>query len=183
MRKAVRKRKLAKTVSLFLAISVVGLSGNLLAGERHGATVVVQKKDGQRESGELIAVKENSILLLGFSSARDVTIDVQDIRTITIVNESRALSGLGWGLLVGGALGAGIGFASGSDQPGWFSFSVADKALLAGVVLGVVGGLVGLTAGALAGHDQLIQIEGKSDEAVQAVMRGLKQKARIPNAL
>ena len=40
------------------------LSGNLIAKERRGAELIVQKKDGQQIRGELIAVKQNSLLLL-----------------------------------------------------------------------------------------------------------------------
>jgi hypothetical protein len=33
------------------------------AEEKRGATLIIQKKDGQQVKGELIAVKENSLLL------------------------------------------------------------------------------------------------------------------------
>lgn len=182
MRKAGFKGKMERAVSLLMVISLMGLSENLIAGERRGAMLMVQKKDGSQENGELIAVKQSSILLLGSSSGTDVSIEVTDINTIKIVKKSRALSGLGLGSLIGGGSGAAIGFLSGDDPHNQlFSFSAGEKALIAGVALGIVGGLVGLTAGALAGTDKTIQIEGKSDLEIQAALANLKQKARISN--
>jgi hypothetical protein len=183
MRKARLKGKMERVVSLLMVISLLGLSENLMAGERRGAMLIVQKKEGSQENGELIAVKQNSILLLGSSSGTDVSIDVTDINTIKIVKKSRALSGLGIGSLIGGGSGAAIGFLSGDDPPEqWlFNFSAGEKALIAGMALGVVGGLIGLTAGALAGTDKTIQIEGKSDLEIKVALANLRQKARIPD--
>jgi hypothetical protein len=182
MRKAGFKGKMERAVSLLMVISLMGLSENLIAGERRGAMLMVQKKDGSQENGELIAVKQSSILLLGSSSGTDVSIEVTDIKTIKIVKKSRALSGLGLGFLIGGVSGAAIGLAGGDSPPDQFIiFSAGAKALIVGAALGIVGGLVGLTAGALAGTDKTIQIEGKSDLEIQAALANLKQKARISN--
>jgi hypothetical protein len=174
--------KMEKIVSLLVVFSLLGLTGNLLAGERRGAILVVQKKDGTQVKGELIAVKQNSILLLGSSSGTDISIDVPDITTITIIKKSRALSGLGLGLLIGGGAGAGIGFASGNDRPGFFSFTAGEKAALFGGALAVTGGVIGLIAGASAGTDHIIQIEGKNTSTVEAVLSSLKPKARVPDS-
>jgi hypothetical protein len=79
------KGKMGRIISLSVIFSLLGLSANLRAGERRGAALVVQKKDGAQEKGELIAVKQNSIVLLGSSSGADVSIDVPDIKTIRIL--------------------------------------------------------------------------------------------------
>jgi hypothetical protein len=188
MSKERRAGKMEKAVSVLLVISLLGFSQNLIAGERHGAMLSVQKKDGHQENGELIAVKPSSLLILDWASGADVTIEVSDISTIKVVKKSRAWTGLGWGALGGAAIGAIIGLASGDDpqneEYGWgnlFRFSAGEKALAAGVALGIVGGLVGLTAGALAGTDKTIQFEGKSDLEIQLALGKLKQKARIPD--
>ena len=83
------KGKMGKIISLLVIFSLSGLSGNLMAGERRGATIVVHKKDGAQEKGELIAIKQNSILLLGSSSGTDVSVDVPDIKTIGILKKSK----------------------------------------------------------------------------------------------
>ena len=182
MRKAGFKRKMERAVSLLMVISLLGLSENLIAGERRGAMLMVQKKDGSQEYGELIAIKQSSILLLGSSSGTDVSIEVTDINTIRIFMKSRALSGLGLGFLIGGGSGAAIGFMSGDDSRfQCISLSAGEKALLLGATLGVSGGLYGLLKGAHAGLGKTIQIEGKSDFEIQAALTKLKQKARISN--
>jgi hypothetical protein len=175
------KGKMGKIMSLLVIFSLLGLSGNLMAGERRGATLVVQKKVGVQEKGELIAVKQNSILLLGSYSGADISIDVPDIKTIKIVKGSGALPGLAYGFLIGGAVGAAIGLASGDDAPHFVRFTAGQKALIAGAVLGAAGGVIGLIVGGSTGNEQTIQIEGKSEPEVQSALRALKLKARMPD--
>lgn len=174
---------MGRAVSLLLVISLLGFSQNLIAGERHGAILSVQKKDGHQEKGELIAVKPSSLLLLDSASGADVSIEVTDISAIKVVKKSKAWTGLGWGALTGLAGGAVIGLASGDDPPDqWIlRMSAMEKALGAGIILGIAGGVVGLTAGALAGTDKTIQFEGKSDLEIQYALGELRQKARIPD--
>ena len=43
--------------------SILALSGNLFAKERKGADLIVQRTDGTKVRGELIAIKENSLLM------------------------------------------------------------------------------------------------------------------------
>jgi hypothetical protein len=172
---------MGKVLSLLLVISFLGLSQNLVAGERHGAMLSVQKKDGHQENGELIAVKPSSLLLLDSASKADVSIDVSDINTIKIVRKSRAWSGLGLGTLIGGASGVLIVLASGDDTGLLNGFKARDRAILAGIAYGVVGGLVGLSAGALAGNGKTIQIGGKRDLEIRSALEKLKQKSRIPD--
>jgi len=97
-----------KFVSLFLIFSLLTVSGNLMAKERRGAELIIQKKDGQQVRGELIAVKENSLLML--VSEADVSIDISDIKVITIVKESKALEWAFLGVLVGGGIGTLLGY-------------------------------------------------------------------------
>ena len=53
-----------KFIALFLVISLLVLTGNLLAKERRRAKLIIQKKDDQQVKGKLITVKQNSLLLL-----------------------------------------------------------------------------------------------------------------------
>lgn len=167
--------------ALFLIIlALSGLSDDLIAGERRGATVIIERRDGSVEAGELIAVKENSILLLGDSPGTDISVEVADIKIVKIIRKSKALSGLGYGVLFGGVSGAAIGFLSGNDPPNqFFSLTAGEKALIAGAALGVIGAVVGVSTGALAGSDKTILIEGKSGLEVRAALLGLRAKARI----
>jgi len=70
---------------------------SLMAKEKRGAELIVNMKDGQSVRGELITVKENSILLLEQGSGADVTVDIEDIGVIEIVKKSKLLPGAGLG--------------------------------------------------------------------------------------
>jgi len=173
------KGKMGKVVSLLVAFSLLWLSGNLTAGERRGATIVVHKKDGAQVKGELIAVKQNSILLLESSSGTDLSIDVPDIKTVGILKKSNTGAGFGYGVLIGGAVGAGIGGLTVAKQAGWVDISPGVAVLLCGVGVGLVGGLIGVMVSGPS--EQKIQIEGKSESGLQYELRALKSKARIPD--
>lgn len=155
-----------KFIALFLVFSLLSLSGNLFAKERRGADLVITKKDGQRVRGELIAVKENSLLLKDRGSGGDVTIDIKDIRVIKIVKKSEFLLGAGTGLLVCGGLGAAI-------------HQIEPE--LAAIIFGTIGFFIGGLIGVGAGLDKTIQIEGRYDLGVKMVLEKLRKKARIPD--
>ena len=79
-----------KIVSLLLILCLVVLSTNLYAKKKRGAELIVQKRDGLEVQGELIAVKEDSLLIKEAKSEADVTVDVSDIRNIRVSKKSKA---------------------------------------------------------------------------------------------
>ena len=164
-----------KLISLFLVFSVLMLSVNLYAKERRGAKLIIAKKDGQQIEGELITVKPNALLLLN-TEGKDVSVDVVDIRIIKILKKSKALSGAGIGLLIGGGIGA-LGALGAEDED--------PLQLLEGfewVIVGIIAGasaIVGAIIGAAAGTDKTIQIEGMNDSEIQETLDKLRKKARI----
>ena len=78
-----------KFVSLFLVSSILALSIPLTAKQRKGAELIIQKTEGTQIRGELIAAKENSLLLKDKESWADVTIDLNKIQIIKIIKKSR----------------------------------------------------------------------------------------------
>ena len=88
-----------KFISLFLVFSILLLSGNLYA-KKKGAKLVIQKTDGQKIKGELIAVKKDSLLLLGQESGADVSVDIRNIEMVKI-KKSKTLLGASLGFLAG----------------------------------------------------------------------------------
>ena len=173
-----------KFISLFLVFSILALSGNMFAKERKGADLIIQKKDGTQIRGELIAVKQTSLLLLERESGGDVSINIADIKVIRIVKKSKLLLGAGIGLLCGAVIGALIGLAEGEDPvKGGVPppLSVEDKVLGYGFWFGFSGGSLGGIAGAIAGTDKIIQLEGKSDSEIQEILEKLRKKARVKN--
>ena len=149
------KAKGKKFVSLFLVFSLLALSGNLYA-KKKGAELVIQKKDGQEVRGELIAVKQNSLLWLDSESGADVSVGIGDIKLIKIMKISRAAAGIGFleGAGVGalGPLGLNVAF---QVQP---DFSLLNLSLKYALIFGGIGAFAGGIFGGVVRFDETIQI-------------------------
>jgi hypothetical protein len=158
----------SKILVLVVILSLFIGSGSLTAKERRGAELVVQKKDGQQVRGELIAVKQASLLLLESLSGADVSIKIGDIKLIKIIRKSKALIGAGIGALALAGLGA--------LEP------YSEFKVLGMVIVGIMGLIVGATIGALAGIDYTIKIEGKTDVEIKGILEKLHHQAQIINA-
>jgi len=155
-----------------LVFSFFVCTGNLAAKERHGAELVIQKQDGQQVSGELIAVKENSLLLLESETGADISIDIDEIIVITVVKESK----VGAGLLAGGVVGATVGFVL-INQDYWLPVTKSGLFYLS-VAVGVLGGIL---TGAGMGRDYAYKIEGKKPEELKNILKELRSEARLTN--
>ena len=186
-----------KFISLCLVFSVLALSGNLFAKERRGADIEIYKTKSIEASpdlrGELIAVKQNSLLLLEHESGIDKSVDIKDINIIKILKKSKTLAWGSIGLLSGGVMGALFGYIEGDDQGGYLTWlglrfgwmegllTAEEKALYYGIYAGFFGAILGGIIGTIAGADKTIQIEGMTDSEIQETLDKLLEKARIPN--
>lgn len=181
-----------KCISLFLVFFSFVLSGNLYA-KKKGAELIVQKIVGQQVRGELITVKENSLLLLDSESGADVSVDIREIKLIEIVKKSKSLAWGGIGLVSGAVIGALTGYLQGDDPSGMITgfgppmpfpglFTADEKALYGGIGWGILGGAIGGIGGAIAGADKTIQIEGKSETEIRKALNKLRKKARVRNS-
>lgn len=143
-----------------------------------GALIEIQGKGGGYIVGELIAVKKNSLLVCEYATGTDLFVDIGDIKTITIGKKSKAMLGAGIGGLIGGGLGALVGAGEKSDS--WVSYTKEQNMLIGAAIFGTLGALAGGSIGAIAGTDETIQVEGKSDSEIQEVLEKLRKKARVP---
>ena len=157
-----------KKTLVFVVVCILIFPLGLTAKEKPGAKLVIQKKDGQQVKGELITVKNSSLLLLSESGA-DVTVDVKDIKVITVVKESKA-----W-------LGAKIGFLTSVGLGVGYSFKSSSMAILYGILAAIPAAILGAYVGGAIGIDKTIQIEGKSDPEIQESLEYMREKARIPD--
>jgi hypothetical protein len=156
-----------KVTVICIALLLLSLPAVLSARERRGANIVVTLKDGQTVSGELIAVKPDSLLLLAW---KDESVNLIGIRSIRIVRKSKARLGGACGMLAGALIG-GIEVALEGG---------AREEIGLGIVFGgILGGVVGLGVGAIAGTDKTIQFEGKSESEVRQALAYLRKKSRI----
>jgi hypothetical protein len=186
-----------KLLSLFLIFSLIMINCATLSRleekrekrKKHGANLIIQKINGQQVSGELITVKPSSLLLLN-TEGKDVSVDIEEIKVITVVKKSKALLGVGTGLLGGAGSGAVIGaslWVLGLPVVAIFGEAGIESwkddfqdFLWNGALIGIgVWVLLGAITGSLLGKDKTIQIEGMSDLYIQEALDKLRKKARI----
>ena len=170
-----------KFISLFLVFSLVTINCASLRTtggkkEKHGAKLIITKKNGYQTEGELIAVKPNSLLLLSITG-RDVSVEIEEIKIIRIEKKSKMLLGVGLGAaicIVGGGL---LGIVLPGEPP------VGDSGLEFGLMMGAcfspIAAIVGGTIGGIVGIDKTIYFEGMSDSEVSEALDKLRKKARI----
>ncbi|MBA7649451.1 hypothetical protein ES703_57248 [subsurface metagenome] len=176
------KAKGKKLVSLFLVFSLVAIScttiktpGQMrIEPKKRGTNLVIQKKDGRQISGELIAVKENSLLLLDSESGADVSVDIKDIKVIKM-KKSMTRLGMGIGCVAGVLTGLGFAKALSDLHDGIDSQWYLILPLICAVPLSFLGGIIGGFVKA----DKTIQIEGMTDSEIKDAMDKLRKKARI----
>ena len=168
------KQTLNQLTAITLLLVLFSLPAPLLAREKRGADLVVTKLDGSQVSGELIAVKRDSLLLLGLDG-KDESVVVADIAIIRIVRRSKAWRGLLYGF-VPGAIGGAIWASQGMDDMGVLG------GIMGGLIVGAASGLVGFAAGAGAGLDSEISLAGLPESAVNKVLARLSRQAREPGA-
>jgi len=107
------------------------IANKIAKKQKHGTKLIVQKRDGQDIRGELIAVKHNSLLLLEYESAAEVSIEIIDIKVIKVIKKSLS------------------------------------------AILGITG--------AISRTYKTIQIEGKTPEEIEKVIKKLQSKIRVKN--
>jgi hypothetical protein len=163
---------LQRIAAAFLLLVLFLSPTSALAREKRGADLLIILKDGRQARGELIAVKQDALLLLGFD-AKDQSIGIPDIATIRIVRRSKAWQGLLYGFVPGAVGGAILGGTSGDDMAGL-------AATLVGLVFGATTGLVGLAAGMGAGIDADIDLAGLPEAERDRVLARLNRQAREP---
>jgi len=170
-----------KIIAPALIALLLFIPGNLSAKERRGADLVITRLDGSQVSGELIAVKRDSLLLLN-NVGRDESVDIADIKTVRIVRKSRA------GLLgsIGGAAGfiggAAVAFAMADDE---FYENKGPLALLFGLFTGGIGALSGLLVGSVVGLDSSFTVAGEPEADLADYwdkLRVYSREGRLPGA-
>lgn len=173
-----------KFIALSLVISLLGMNCatyergegiNLSPDQKPGVKLIIQKTDSQKVGGELIAVKQNSLLLKESSSGADISVEISEIKVIKIVRKSKAVvwgSGVGFIFLI-----LGLAFANAREEDLlWEKPSLGEYLLMSMFyTLPFVG------IGALLGKDQVIRIRRKSESDIKDILDDLRKKARVPD--
>ena len=166
----------ACTRILFAAVLVASFSllpADLSAKGKRGATLVITRTDGTLVTGELIAAKPDSLLLLS-TAGRDESVGLGEIKSVRIVRRSHTL------------LLAAIGFAPGAVAGGLamsYDPEIETWAKVAGAAVGgALGALAGLGISLGIGADATFPVAGEPGEALSRLMtklKGLSREGRI----
>jgi hypothetical protein len=160
---------LGKLTVVLIALSVLLGPFDLTAREKRGAWLRIEKIDGSWLDGELLSVKENSILVMANGQGRIVGLD--DIDSLIIVNKSKAVSKMGAAIGYAAILGFAIGLLQGSDKDGWFRSSALQKGFYWAVLLSPFAGLAGISSGISSGKDEKFDLRKTSYSSLVAVLR------------
>ena len=94
-------------VLLFILIAVLASVPHSFAkGKKRGARLLIEKPDGQIVKTELLTVKGNKLILMDTRLSSEITVNIQELKSIQIIKKTKILQGIGIGLLIGGAGGA-----------------------------------------------------------------------------
>ncbi len=163
------------SASVLIALLVL-IPPILSAKDKRGAELIVSRKVGYSASGELIAVKLDSLLLLG-PTGKDVSIAIDEIGAVSIVKKSKATKGFLTGLLIGGVAGgvAGAAVNAGSEYKGM-------NVVYGVLIFGTVGGFIGGLSGAAGGREEKIDFQGLAEPQLKKALDRLRGMARMSNA-
>lgn len=166
--------RIARSIASVLVLLLIFLPGAVLAKQRRGAELMIARKNRTQVSGELIALKQDSLLLLG-PLEQDLSVELIEVSKITVFKKSPATKGFLTGFLIGGLAGGIAGGAVNNDNR---TYIIVSGALL----FGFVGGFIGLAIGSAAGSEETIAFEGLPEAEVQKVKKRLRGMARMPDA-
>lgn len=120
------------------------------------SSVIITDNNGMNYSGVIKSLKDDEIYFMQrtpdtyYNSTpvwQNKTFHKDEIHSIFIKGESKALSAAGYGGLAGFLTGALLGLATGNDETGLMQMSAGASALAGGVFLGAVGAGIGLIIG------------------------------------
>jgi hypothetical protein len=168
------KKSAGKLVFSALAILLLVIPNNVSAKARRGANLVITRLDGSQVSGELIAVKRDSLLLL--SSGRDESIDIATIETVRVVKKSKAGKGALYGFLAG-AVGGALWGLNHQDE----DVLGSSTSLVAGMYAGAIGALGGLVLVVVLSFDTTFPVAGEPEALTRSRLEKLRAHARLPH--
>ena|GEM_PF-675359 len=181
------KKRIKQKIRQYLTLGIVVLliCPFNLAAKRKGAQLVIVKEDGQVLEGELLKVKEDSLLIM--TSTSGVTIDIKEIDEIKIKKRKTksgkgALIGAGVGFLIGGLIGSTktSELIYDGDNPGF------GNRLLVGGMVGAVYALPGSIIGGIIGGQfpggyktETIDVKKTPLNKIKSILKKLKKRARF----
>jgi hypothetical protein len=154
------------------------LMPNPTAAERRGKEVTVRTLDAREITGELIAVKADSLLLLEKSSGRDFSINVAEISTVKVIRQAKPLKGILYGFIIGFTVGAVYGLINAGTDAKWWVYPAVWGGLFS-----PFGAVAGLFASHIVATDSAILFKDMPPYYKVQLLKKLRKHARIKDAL
>ena len=174
MKKENRRAKGFLRTLFVVILSLAFLAPVLGAKEKRGAELVISKKDGAVVKGELLAVKEEDLIIMDESTPGGVTVSLKDARSVKVVKHGQTVLVLG-SAFIGGAIGAATGYATQTGQHGLLAGYLKGPAAGIGAGIGV---LAGALVGAMIGSDKTLKIANADPGSIRSVIDQLRPLAR-----
>ena len=109
-----------------------------------------------------------------------ISVKSQEIKKITVEDESYGAEGALYGALIGAAIGIGFGFSSGDDSGSMFSLDAEETAICAGIVFSLLGAIIGGIGGSTSSTNDLI-IHLPPEYDLSLLNSSLNQLSRYPD--
>lgn len=100
-----------------------------------------------KPSLSLVQVQDSSLVFKSRESADLYEFSYTELDKVYYRKKGQAAKGLLIGFLIGGGVGAIMGFVDGGSNSGYITFSASQMAIIGGLGLGSVGGIVGVLLG------------------------------------
>lgn len=151
---------------------------------KNGITLKIITRSGDRLHGALLYATDSLLVLWRSTESYDQrrlselaqSIHFSDIERMTIERKGHFVAGLGYGLAIGGGIGALLGLAASADDFG----SPLENITLAVAILGTPAALLGGTIGALQSGDEDIFIGGADKPYVTALQKNAVFTSTVP---
>lgn len=179
---ALKKPVISKSFPFFIALIIFSLIMPMdlpAKKQKPGAYLIILKEDGQVIEGELLCVKDSSLLLMSSGTNIDENVDITEIQEIRIKRNRNFLKGflkVGW---IGWASGTVAGFCFCSHEPEGLRYK--GCAIAGGILIGFYAGLAGGIFNIAARKFKRIPVISKSPNEIQAFLQQLREMARFKN--
>ena len=156
--------KKAARIALAAAVFLAVPAGALYPKHRgRGAELVVQKKDGTFIKGELLFVRERTLILLDKMSGTDVTVGIDDVDAFKVVRSPRFSARFSWAALLVGV------------PASVYGLTARNGAFWTRMGIGIGGGTIALLgmASLIKGTDEVAVLKGGSEQRTSFALNKL----------
>ncbi len=144
---------------------------------KKGADLIILKEDGQVIEGELLYVRDRSLLLITSGTNTEATVEFSDVQEMRMKRKRNFWKGFlktGWKGLAGGTL---LGLCCCSHEPEGLRYK--GCVILGGIMVGLYSALGGGFASVLRSKYKSVPVISKSSAEIEDLLNQLREMARF----